>query len=387
MVTELEMDHAVWLDSFTEDDLERILLQEDIAGNVVSGYLVGQVEGDMQLLKTMLEQVLPIIGEEIMAPLAARLKSLGFDQAILIPDGQLSVLPLHAAQYCSGSSIVTFLDDFNVAYTPSARSLIASYAAAAGIANTRSPSLFAVSDPPRNDVQRLPFASGEVSSIVLLFPPNASHPLYEDEATRQEVLTEIANHSYLHFACHGYFSPLEPLHSALLLQEDDDLTLSDLLNDVGSVNARLVVLSACRTAIPNFMQIPDEVLGLPAGFLQAGVAGVVGSLWPVTDLSTALLMERFYINHLLGDLNEDPVVKSPLPPAEALRRAQIWLRDVTAGKLARRFKIERKKPDAKRMISYEQASDAWQHFAFDFNEDDHPYAHPMYWAAFTFNGV
>ena len=60
----------------------------------------------------------------------------------------------------------------------------------------------------------------------------------------------------------------------------------------------------------------DEYVGLPAGFLQAGAPCVVSTLWAVDDMSTALLMERFYQQHL----------DEGLSPSRALRAAQRWLR-------------------------------------------------------------
>jgi CHAT domain-containing protein len=45
---------------------------------------------------------------------------------------------------------------------------------------------------------------------------------------------------------------------------------------------------------------------------------VAGSLWSVPDLSTALLVRKFYRNLRAGD-----------SPAQALRQAQRWLRDST----------------------------------------------------------
>ena len=41
-------------------------------------------------------------------------------------------------------------------------------------------------------------------------------------------------------------------------------------------------------------KLPDEVVALPTAMLQAGFAGVCGSLWSVADISTAMLMVRFY---------------------------------------------------------------------------------------------
>lgn len=56
---------------------------------------------------------------------------------------------------------------------------------------------------------------------------------------------------------------------------------------------RLALLSACETGLPG-TQLPDEVVSLPTRLLQAGVAGVAASLWSVADLSTTLLLVRFY---------------------------------------------------------------------------------------------
>jgi CHAT domain-containing protein len=64
------------------------------------------------------------------------------------------------------------------------------------------------------------------------------------------------------------------------------------------------------------------VIGLPAGFLQAGVPGFIGTLWPVDDLASALLMTRFYEIILPVDKTTDP------EPAAALREAMRWLRDL-----------------------------------------------------------
>jgi CHAT domain-containing protein len=65
------------------------------------------------------------------------------------------------------------------------------------------------------------------------------------------------------------------------------------------------------------LPLVDEVIGLPAGFLQAGVAGVIGTSWEVGDESAALLVRRFF-DTWGGER-----------PAAALRAAQRWLRDST----------------------------------------------------------
>jgi hypothetical protein len=75
--------------------------------------------------------------------------------------------------------------------------------------------------------------------------------------------------------------------------------------------------------VTEFQRVPDEAIGLPAGFLQAGVPGVVATLWPVNDVSTAVLVTEFY----------RPVLQEKMEPAAALSGARICLRDSTRGEL------------------------------------------------------
>jgi len=151
--------------------------------------------------------------------------------------------------------------------------------------------------------------------------------------------------------------------------------------------SRLITLSACETGLSEAMgSRAEEYVGLPAGFLQAGGSAIVASLWAVDDLSTALLMERFYANLLPADHNgpgEDPDTRSPLPPAEALRRAQIWLRDSVTGKQVRDYlaqALSKGYIEAHQAITYRRDYD-------DYPDDAHPFKRPYYWAAFSISGA
>ena len=80
---------------------------------------------------------------------------------------------------------------------------------------------------------------------------------------------------------------------------------------------QLVILSACETARGTALA-GEAVLGLTSSFREAGAERVLSSLWPVSDQATVLLMELFY-RAALGER---------LPPALALRRAALALRDL-----------------------------------------------------------
>ena len=98
-----------------------------------------------------------------------------------------------------------------------------------------------------------------------------------------------------------------------LVGEGELLTLKEIVTHLDLRDTDLVVLSACETGLVGFGGKADEFVGLPGGFLRAGVPVVVASLWAVDDTSTASLMAGFYHG----------LVKEELSPARALRQAQL----------------------------------------------------------------
>jgi CHAT domain-containing protein len=74
------------------------------------------------------------------------------------------------------------------------------------------------------------------------------------------------------------------------------------------------------------------MLGMPVAFLQAGACTVVGTLRPIDDRVTAMLVGRFY-EELAAEIGADGRGDA----AAALARAQRWLRSLT-GEQARRWR-------------------------------------------------
>ncbi|GAA4588577.1 CHAT domain-containing protein [Actinoplanes octamycinicus] len=229
----------------------------------------------------------------------------------IVAVGLLGLLPVHAAAIedpltAYGWRALTDRNDFR--YAPSARVLRIAQARAAGLASAR-PAVLAVAAATSELVNVGP----EVDVVARLWRDRAAAVTVLPRATGDAVLDQLPRHSVWHFACHGQAAPDRILDSRLLLA-DGPVTLRDLLR-LPPGRGRLAVLSSCESHRIGH-ELPDEMIGLPGGLLQLGLAGVVAAHWGVNDRVTALLMARFH----------DLLAAGAASPARALAEAQRWLR-------------------------------------------------------------
>lgn len=175
---------------------------------------------------------------------------------------------------------------------------------------------------------RLTATAREAKAILSLAPPGKTFLAEGPAASRDLVASGVLEqYRIVHFATHGLLHPVLPERSGLVLSLYDaqgrrrDGFLS--APEVARLNlpAELVVLSACQTGLGREMR-GEGLVGLTQAFFQAGARRVVVSYWSVQDLATAELMARFY-RGLLGE---------HLPPAAALRAAQLSIRSETRWK-------------------------------------------------------
>ena len=344
-----------------------------------------------KVLKEYLPEILTTLGEKIVAPVADALRAQNITHITLIPAGLISSLPLHAAQYTQGSKTVCLLDEFDISYAVSARLILRSNMDS--LENAEKTQVITGIGNPRPADPELKFAEAELKEVSALFDEKNRRLLYGEDATKEALKELIPGTTYLHLACYGFFKPKNSTESHLSLSNKEFLRFWDIQKrwkDLFS-KTRLVVLSACNTAITTAM-LTGESVGLPTGFLLAGVPGVLGTLWSVNDLSTTLFMIKFYEFHLKGDKKiEEP----PMPPARAVCCAQRWLKNVTVRELMEWFKKHisvhnKHEEDQQGDISEELASVGVMQFVFDEikNPDSKPFADkPYHWAPFIFVGV
>ena len=109
----------------------------------------------------------------------------------------------------------------------------------------------------------LPSAEMEAALVARFF---SSATVMTGAAVEREKVTDaLRDASHLHFACHGLSEPADPLSSALYLGEQKLMARDLLSGDAAPRHARLVMLSACQSAIPDIAHLPDEMVGLCRG--------------------------------------------------------------------------------------------------------------------------
>jgi CHAT domain-containing protein/tetratricopeptide (TPR) repeat protein len=169
------------------------------------------------------------------------------------------------------------------------------------------------------EIPRLPFSRREADAILAIATGEKVKMALDFDASRSTALSEdLSQYRIVHFATHGLLNSKNPEFSAIVLSLVDKqgqptngfLRLHEIYNM--RLPAELVVLSACQTGLGKEIR-GEGLVGLTRGFMYAGAARVMASLWKVDDAATAELMKQFY-KGMLGKGQS---------PAEALRSAQI----------------------------------------------------------------
>ena len=271
---------------------------------------------------------------------------------LIVADGALQFLPFEALSLAGSDpldpeSVEPLIADLDeIVYLPSASTLavlrrqLAGREPAPQLLAVLADPVFTTDDPryPRSGPgpprvgeaigpERLIHTVGEAEALLALVPPERRFAALGFDASR-DVLTggELGRYRIVHLATHGELNAEHAELSRLTLslfdsqgrpREDGFLYAYEVFGL--DLPAELVVLSACQTALGEQLR-GEGLIGLTRGFMHAGAARLVVSLWRVEDQATAALMELFYQNLL---------VRNMAPPA-ALRAAKNTIRQEKA---------------------------------------------------------
>jgi tetratricopeptide (TPR) repeat protein len=266
------------------------------------------VERHSALLERLTRQVLASLYSELVASLewllcapVGRPISEGSNaprKVVIVPHGPLHQVPFQAL--FDGESYL--LERFEISYAPSVKvySLCQKQASQA----SDDALILSVSD------SLIPAVTQEARAVSRHLP--GAEVLSDRHATVEALHTQAPGRGVLHLACHGLFRADSPMFSSLKLH-DGWLTAADVMGL--NLEGALVTLSACESGRSD-VYAGDELIGLTRGFLGAGAATLVASLWLVQDETTAWLMERWYEQ-----------LRNGVGRAAALRNAQLALKE------------------------------------------------------------
>lgn len=223
----------------------------------------------------------------------------------IVPFDALHYLPFQALW--DGDKYL--IEDYPISYLPSASVMKFTF----DKRRQKGEKIIAFGNPDLgNPALDLPFAQKEVEKISILYKEPSV--FYRKDANEDVAKKKPSGFDIIHFAAHAEFSDIDPMYSNIRLAKGQNEDGRFETAEVFSLNIKpyLVVLSACKTGL-GAVTGGDEIIGMNRAWIYAGTPSVISSLWSVSDISTAMLMEDFYKN-LKGK-----------PKDEALRDAEISL--------------------------------------------------------------
>jgi CHAT domain-containing protein/tetratricopeptide (TPR) repeat protein len=232
--------------------------------------------------------------DQLVAPVETAGLLRGKRRLLIVPHAELHYLPFEAL-LVSDSPLQFLIDRYDVAYAPSGSVWVQ--------LGERARSSYAdrvLALAPRVDA--LPGSREEVEEISRIYGDRMT-ALIGSAATEEAFSRAASDHGILHFATYGILNKHNPLFSFVELTADRGNDGRLEVHEVFGLDlsARLVVLSACQTALGSgaLADVPpgDDWVGLVRAFLYAGTSQVIAALWPAEDRATADLMKHFY-HHL-----------------------------------------------------------------------------------------
>ena len=248
--------------------------------------------------------------------------------APIVDSVEISTLPSASALLYLGSrvrapieKVAVFADPVFSVDDPRVRGSVSAAAAESpGVGS--SPVSPRAADFDLDSLHRLRFSRQEAEEIAAVSGSARVRVATDFAANRENALSAASSKvSILHFATHALLDEKRPELSGIVLSlvDPDGRPLNGFLRLVDiyqwKINAQLVVLSACRTALGPRLENEGQI-GLVRGFFYAGASDVLATLWSVDDRATAIFMAKFY----------QALLRDKLTPSAALRRAQNEIR-------------------------------------------------------------
>lgn len=297
--------HAAGLVIFVSDDGRVTAVRKELARSVLESEVTHMSAAVASSDEAEFRRSAAILYSRLIAPVATALPPNRL--LVIVPDAVLRCVPFAALVDEHGAYLV---ERHTMVVAPS-RAVFAELTARSRPAVAH-PHLLVVSGPAANegDIRYLTASSRERDAIEAAY--TSTDRLRPNEANEVVFASRAGMADVIHFVGHAVFD--ERFHAALVTRLRDG---SDGRLDVHQIAAmrlqrtRVVVLAACSTGRGE-ERAGEGNISLARAFLAAGVPSVVATLWPIDEGPATE-----FFSHL------HRYVADGLPPAEALRRAQL----------------------------------------------------------------
>jgi CHAT domain-containing protein len=244
--------------------------------------------------------------DRFMCNLGSLLSSRGHWQITMIPHLLTHIFPLHLTPLCETGFKDYFCNKFAVSYAPCIQLALTTALRARPTAFIKGElSAFLLADPagdlPAGHIEQKhvaenlgnhPWPAGKVSA----------EAVSGSVSSIKEVTKKMADTGLGLISTHGKFVAGDPYGSGLFLLAGKNKkprlwSVDEIYTGLQLRKNPVVILSACESGMA-FFDEQKEVVALPPAFVCAGAASVVSTFWPVEDVSSSLVVERF-VHHLM----------------------------------------------------------------------------------------
>ena len=275
---------------------------------------------------------------------------------LLVEAGYSSFLPLHAAPYPGPDGKAECLADWIEITRVPAVSMLAHCEA-----RSKPRGFVGVGDSLTSELPELKWAQWELESARSYFVPSRYFQGIRGDATLANLRREFRSDCVLHLAVHTTTS-----EGALSFAFTDAIVPVSQLSKLLPSAPHLVVAAGCSSSRLDLGSNLDDAVGLSSDLMASGCPVVFGTLWPVDDIATALLVSRFYRNYM----------EDAKDPTSSLADATRWLRKLTRLEV---LKIvgDLEHVDRGFVGRLSEKARAWA------SDLQYPFADPAYWGAFV----
>lgn len=239
--------------------------------------------------RALLEQLSRLMGlQEVLGDLGEAV-----DRLVVIPSDVLVNVPFAALPYGEG----WLCDRFAVSLLPHASMFSRTLGREPRPLRAKRFAGIGVRHYPGEALRELPRAVEEVEAAANHLARKEARTILRDgEAHPEAIRQALQGADWAHFACHGRVDSSDMLSTRLYVGGAEDkpgrLTLAELQQlPLEKLNG--MVLAACWLSSTLFLP-GNEMVGLPAALMRAGVGTVIASLWEVDDEANFQFMTRFY---------------------------------------------------------------------------------------------